>query len=93
MTTDLKAVHYVLFNNYDYQKPEVGQRVIRILVGNGVFCCITWGDTLMTLLLFYIGLVNVEGDEHKHQVQFLFQDLFPSCCLIQQVAQDFGRLC
>jgi hypothetical protein len=47
----------------------------------------------MTLLLFYIGLLNVEGDEHKHQVRFLLQDLFANCCLILQVAQDFGQLC
>ena len=29
---------------------------------------------LMTLL-FYIGLLVVEGDVHKHQVRILFQDL------------------
>ena len=46
----------------------------------------------MTLLLFYIGLLTVEGDEHKHQVRFLFQE-FSNYCLIVQVAQDFGQLC
>ena len=54
---------------------------------------INLGDTLMTLLNFYIGLLNVEGDEHKRQVGFLFQDLFANCCLILQLAQDFGQLC
>ena len=30
---------------------------------------------------------------HKHQVSLLFQDFFsPNCCLILQVAQDFGPL-
>ena len=24
----------------------------------------------MTLLLFYVGLLSVEGDQHKHQVRF-----------------------
>ena len=44
----------------------------------------------MTLLLFCIGLLAVEGDEHKHLVHFSFQDLFANCCLILlQVAQDF----
>ena len=47
----------------------------------------------MTLLLFYIGLLSVEGDEHKHLVRFLFQDLFANCCLILQLAQDFGQSC
>ena len=47
----------------------------------------------MTLLLFYIGLLTVEGDEHKHQVRFLFQELFSNYCLIVQVAQDFSQLC
>jgi hypothetical protein len=28
----------------------------------------------MTLLLFCIGLLVVEGDEHKHQVRFLCPD-------------------
>ena len=28
----------------------------------------------MTSLRFYIGLLSVEGDEHKHQVRFLFYD-------------------
>ena len=46
----------------------------------------------MTLLTFYIGLLIVDGDEHKHQVRFLFQDFFANCCLIRQVAQDFGQL-
>ena len=31
------------------------------------------GDTLMTLALFYTGLLVVEGDEHKHQVRFCFK--------------------
>ena len=30
----------------------------------------------MALLLFYIGLVNVEGDEHKLQVRFCFKIRF-----------------
>ena len=73
MTTDLKATHYVLFNSYDYPKPEVARNIIRGLFGNGAFYCINrGGDTLTTLLLFYIGLVSVEGDEHKHQVRLLF---------------------
>jgi hypothetical protein len=48
---------------------------------------------MMTSLLLYIGLLSVEGDEHKHQVRSFFQDLFTNCCLILQVAQDFGQLC
>ena len=52
-----------------------------------------FGHTLMMLLLLYVGLLMVEGDEHKRQVRFLFQDLFANCCLILQVAQDFGQLC
>ena len=51
-----------------------------------------FGDTLMMLLLLYVGLLMVEGDEHKRQVRFLFQDLFANCCLILQLAQDFGQL-
>ena len=47
----------------------------------------------MTVILLYIGILNAEGDEHKNQVRFLFQDLFANCCLILQVAQDFGQLC
>ena len=45
----------------------------------------------MTVVLLYIGVLNAEGDEHKKQVRFLLQDLFANCCLILQVAQDFGR--
>ena len=32
------------------------------------------GDTLTSfnLLLFYTGLLSVEGNEHKHQVRFRF---------------------
>ena len=48
----------------------------------------------MTLLLLCIGLLSAEGDEHKHQVRFFFCfRIYPrTCCLILQVAQDFGRL-
>ena len=44
----------------------------------------------MTVIL-YIGDSNAEGDEHKKQIRFLLQDLFANCCIILQVAQDFGR--
>ena len=44
-------------------------------------------------MLFYVGLINVEGDEHKRQVRFWFQDLVANCCFILQIAQDFGQLC
>ena len=71
MSTDLKAANYVLFNSYDYPKPEVMRFGLRKLFGSGVFCCVrNLGNTLMTLLLFYTGLLSVEGDEHKHQVRF-----------------------
>ena len=43
----------------------------------------------MTVIL-YIWNLNAEGDEHKKQIRFLLQDLFANCCLILQVAQDFG---
>ena len=69
MTTDLKAAHHVLFNNYDYPKPKVIKYIIGRLFGSGAFCCIIWGpfDDVTTIL----GLLTVEGDEHKHQVRFL----------------------
>ena len=35
MTTDLKAVSHVLFNNYDYQKPQVSTYLLRQLFGDG----------------------------------------------------------
>ena len=94
MTTDLKAANYVLFNSYDFQKPEVVRGIIRGLFGSGAFCCIIWRILMMTLLLFLIGLLSVEGDQHRHQVRlFFFQDLFTNRCLILQVAQDFGQSC
>ena len=43
MTTDLKAVHHVLFNYYDYPKPKIVKNIIGQLFGNGAFCCINWG--------------------------------------------------
>ena len=46
-------------------------------------------DDVATIL--YIGLLSVEGDEHKHQVRFFFRDLFAKCCLILQLAEDFGQ--
>ena len=46
----------------------------------------------MKLLRLYIGLLIVEGDEHKLQVRFLFRDLFANCCLMLQAAQDFSQL-
>ncbi|KAF8809593.1 cytochrome P450 [Phlegmacium glaucopus] len=38
MTTDLKAINHILFNSYDYQKPDTvtGSYTIRQLFGNGV---------------------------------------------------------
>ena len=58
MTTDLKAANYVLFNSYDYLKPEVIKYGLRELFGSGAFCYISWGDTLMMLVvLFYTGLL------------------------------------
>ena len=30
----------------------------------------------MTLILSYIGILTAEGNEHKHQVRFLFPHLF-----------------
>ena len=38
MTTDLKAANYVLFNSYDYPKPEVDKYGLRKLFGSGAFC-------------------------------------------------------
>jgi hypothetical protein len=49
MTTDLKAVHHILFNSNDYPKPEMIIRMIGRLFGNGPLCCIIFGHTLMTL--------------------------------------------
>ena len=43
----------------------------------------------MTLLLFYTGLLSVEGDEHKHQVLFCFKNLFANCCLILPTSARF----
>ena len=43
MTTDLKAANYVLFNNYDYPKPEVIRSGFRELFGSGTFYGINWG--------------------------------------------------
>ena len=40
MTTDLKATNHVLFNNYDYPKPEMVRGVIRGLFGSGALFCI-----------------------------------------------------
>ena len=37
MTTDLKAVSYVLFNNYDYRKSQVRTYMSRQLYGDGAF--------------------------------------------------------
>ena len=75
MTTDLKAAHYVLFNSYDYQKLTMVRNFIRNLFGSGAFLLfIIVGYLIMTSLRFYIGLLSVEGDEHKHQVRFLFYD-------------------
>ena len=41
MSTDLKAANYVLFNSYDYPKPELMRFGLRKLFGSGVFssCC------------------------------------------------------
>ena len=76
MTTDLKAANYVLFNSYDFQKPEVVRGIIRGLFGSGAFCCIIWRILMMTLLLFLIGLLSVEGDQHRHQVRVFFFSKF-----------------
>ena len=35
MTTDLKAVSHVLFNSYDYPKPQVSTYILRQLFGDG----------------------------------------------------------
>ena len=102
MTTDLKAAYHVFFNSYDYPKPQVIKYLMSSVIGNGPFCCINskLRDSLMTLLFVYLGILSVEGDEHKHQVRspagfFWFQDLFVNfqVCLILQVAQDVGQLC
>ena len=37
MTTDLKAVNYVLYNSYDYQKPVIRYGLCE-LFGSGAFC-------------------------------------------------------
>ena len=37
MTTDLKAISYMLFNNYDYQKPSDSKAENRQFFGNGAF--------------------------------------------------------
>ncbi|KAF8802406.1 cytochrome P450 [Phlegmacium glaucopus] len=36
MTTDLKAINHILFNNYDYQKPNIISYSVRQLLGNGI---------------------------------------------------------
>ncbi|KAF8809591.1 cytochrome P450 [Phlegmacium glaucopus] len=36
LTTDLKAINHILFNSYDYQKPEFISYNLRQLFGNGV---------------------------------------------------------
>ncbi|KAF8802404.1 cytochrome P450 [Phlegmacium glaucopus] len=36
MTTDLKAINHILFNSYDYQKPDTISYSFRQLFGNGV---------------------------------------------------------
>ena len=38
MTTDLKAVHHVLFNSYDYVKPDVIRYILSEIFGSGAFC-------------------------------------------------------
>ena len=91
MTSDVKAVHHVLFNSYDYPKPEVIRYILSGFFGSGAFCCMNWGDIVMTFYI-YIGVLTVEGDEHKHQVRIFFLDLFANCCLILQLAQDLGQL-
>ena len=92
MTTDLKAAHYVLFNSYDFPKPNVLRNIFRELFGSGTCLLYKLGDTinLVTLLLFYIGILTAEGHEHKLQVSFCFKICSRSRCLILQVAQDFG---
>ena len=37
MTTDLKAVSYLMFNSYEYPKPQVSTYIIRQLLGDGGF--------------------------------------------------------
>ena len=93
MTTDLKATNYVLFNNYDYPKPEMVKNIMRRLFGSGAFFCTNWGIPCWCYYysVFYIGLLCVDGDEHKHQVGLLLQDSFINCSLILQIAQDFGQ--
>ena len=53
MTTDLKAAHHVLFNTYDYPKPEVVRKIMRGLFGSGAFLLYKLGDTLMRLTILY----------------------------------------
>ncbi|KAF8816769.1 cytochrome P450 [Phlegmacium glaucopus] len=36
LTTDLKAINYILFNSYDYPKPDAINYAIRQLFGNGI---------------------------------------------------------
>ena len=69
MTTDLKANHYILFNSYDYQKPQVSSYIIRQLFGDGASS--SYISLFMThgyLISLYKGLLSAEGDRHKHQV-------------------------
>ncbi|KAF8816768.1 cytochrome P450 [Phlegmacium glaucopus] len=67
LTTDLKAINYILFNSYDYPKSEEISYTMRQLFGNGVFS----GMNRDIFFRLYKGVLVVEGDVHKHQRKIL----------------------
>ena len=44
MTTDLKAINYIVFNAYDYQKPELIAFAFRQMFGSGMYSQWTFFD-------------------------------------------------
>ena len=51
----LKATNYILFNSYDYPKPEDFTYSIRQLFGDGAFLGVNSGMFLLTLVWLYKG--------------------------------------
>ena len=87
MTTDLKAINYIIFNAYDYQKPELIAFTFRQMFGSGVYS--QW-IFFWLMIILNKGLLSVEGDAHKHQVRLFLNnilDIFSN----PTVAEDFGQ--
>lgn len=71
---DTKALNHVLVNSYDYQKSDATRYDLSRMVGTGTY-------DLPQVPLYYLlkwhwklGLLVVEGDEHKHQVPSSYDD-------------------